>query len=183
MLIKDLSKASIEKQNTYNSFRKELINRGNKQIQKLCRESLGFTINLKGLEDNFQSELIILNELIYTQKDIVDNLFDILPLKTAKIILESSFKFMDIYDLHESALDIIIEQVDMQDLVSALKGEDEELQKIFLENMDKKTAHKLKDALYTDDSINLQDKEKARLRIIRIILWLEAEKNIYIFRK
>jgi flagellar motor switch protein FliG len=96
----------------------------------------------------------------------------------ALAIRNKMFVFDDILLISEKDVRTIIQRIDKQVLVRALKGTHEELREHFYRNMSQRAVDMLKEDMEAIGPIRLKDAEEAQQEVVNTIRQLEAEGQI-----
>lgn len=118
-----------------------------------------------------ETEHAIMDDLTSRDKSIGDEIQD-------KI-----FPFSKLADLDKKSLQTLLKEVKNDDLILALKGVDEHVKDVFMQNMSQKSAEILKDEMESKGPVKLTTVVDAQKRIIRIAKDLEKEEKIIISGK
>ncbi len=96
----------------------------------------------------------------------------------AEKIRERMFVFEDILSMQESDLQKVIKEVNITDLVFALKGANEELSSYIFANMSERNAETIRSELEYTRNVRVKEVEEAQQRIIAVIRSLEADGQV-----
>ena len=116
-----------------------------------------------------------------TEKHIMENL-EIDEPELADEIRRKMFVFEDIMSLDDRAIQRVLRDVDNNDLATALKGANEEVQSVIFRNMSKRLAAMIQEDMEFMGPVRLKDVEEAQQKIVNIIRKLEASAEIVISR-
>jgi len=154
---------------------KEVENVLMKRLSDLSEEEYATT-------DGIATVANILNKLdSNTEKEILETLEADEPALTDKI-KDRLFIFDDIPTLDDTAIQLVLREIEHTDLVKALKGASDDIKYKFFRNMSKRSVTVLKDDMEFLGPIRLSEVEEARQKIINIIRKLEEENKIIIFK-
>lgn len=118
-----------------------------------------------------ETEHEIMSELTSGNKDIGEKIQD-------KI-----FPFQRLAELDKKSMQVLLKEIKNEDLIIALKGVDEHVKLIFMQNMSTKSAEILKDEMDTKGPVKLAAVMDAQKRIIRIAKKLDEEERIILSSK
>jgi flagellar motor switch protein FliG len=96
----------------------------------------------------------------------------------ANQIKEMMFTFDDIIKLDKTAIVEILKAADKQDLMIALKGANEELKQVFLNNMSSRAAEAFVEELQFLGPVKVKDVEASQRKIVEIVQKLAEEGKI-----
>ncbi|MCH6266822.1 flagellar motor switch protein FliG [Neobacillus citreus] len=116
------------------------------------------------------TEKMILEDLGTQDRDLVEE------------IKKRMFVFEDIISLDRRAIQRVIQEVENQDLLLALKASSQEVKKIILENMSKRMAESFEEDMQYLGPVRVKDVEEAQGRIVSVIRRLEDTGEIVIAR-
>ena len=116
-----------------------------------------------------------------TEKHIMENL-EIDEPELADEIRRKMFVFEDIMSLDDRAIQRVLRDVDNNDLATALKGANEEVQSVIFRNMSKRLAAMIQEDMEFMGPVRLKDVEEAQQKIVNIIRKLEDSAEIVISR-
>ncbi len=116
-----------------------------------------------------------------TEKHIMENL-EIDEPELADEIRRKMFVFEDIMSLDDRAIQRVLRDVDNNDLATALKGANEEVQSVIFRNMSKRLATMIQEDMEFMGPVRLKDVEEAQQKIVNIIRKLEDSAEIVISR-
>ena len=102
--------------------------------------------------------------------------------KLAEEIRKRMFVFEDIVMLDSISIQRFLRDVDVRDLVIALKGANEEVTKTIYANMSKRMSETIQEELQYMRGVRLRDVEEAQQRIVSIIRKLEETGEIIVSR-
>lgn len=100
-----------------------------------------------------------------------------------KSIQKYLFTFEDLLTLKKEEVQRIIREVDINDLVLALKGSSKELQELILKSMSKRAAESLNEELENLGPVRVKDVEAARYKIVSEVQRLESEGQLVLGNK
>ncbi len=116
-----------------------------------------------------------------TEKHIMENL-EIDEPELADEIRRKMFVFEDIMSLDDRAIQRVLRDVDNNDLATALKGANEEVQSVIFRNMSKRLVAMIQEDMEFMGPVRLKDVEEAQQKIVNIIRKLEDSAEIVISR-
>ena len=116
-----------------------------------------------------------------TEKHIMETL-EIDEPELADEIRRKMFVFEDIMSLDDRAIQRVLRDVDNNDLATALKGANEEVQGVIFRNMSKRLAAMIQEDMEFMGPVRLKDVEEAQQKIVNIIRKLEDSAEIVISR-
>ena len=116
-----------------------------------------------------------------TEKHIMETL-EIDEPELADEIRRKMFVFEDIMSLDDRAIQRVLRDVDNNDLATALKGANEEVQGVIFKNMSKRLAAMIQEDMEFMGPVRLKDLEEAQQKIVNIIRKLEDSAEIVISR-
>lgn len=164
--IGSMSKFGIDTFATF--FEKELEDSEKNNIVTL--DGLETVANIISYLDS-ETEHEIMNELTNDNKAIGEKIQD-------KI-----FPFQRLAELDKKSLQILLSEVKNEDLVISLKGVDEHIKQIFMQNMSTKSAEILRDEMDARGPVKLAAVLDAQKRIIRLAKKLDEEEKIILSTK
>ena len=151
-----------------NFFTNELENAGKNNVVSV--DGLETMANIISYLDN-ETEREIMNELTNDNKALGEKIQD-------KI-----FPFQRLAELDKKSLQYLLNEVKNEDLVIALKGVDERVKEVFLQNMSSKSAEILKDDIEARGPVKLAHVLDAQKSIIRLAKKLDEEEKIVLSNK
>ncbi len=92
------------------------------------------------------------------------------------------FIFEDIVTLDSRSIQRVLREVDNHDIALALKGSNEEVQRVIFSNMSKRLADMIREDIQYMGPVRLKDVEEAQQRIVNVIRQLEEAGEIVISR-
>ena len=98
--------------------------------------------------------------------------------KLAEAIEENMVTFMDLESMDNKSLQTLIRELDNELLIPALKGADESVKEMFLENMSERARELFEDDLEAMGPIRVSEVDKAQKEIMRIARRLSGEGEI-----
>lgn len=116
-----------------------------------------------------------------TEKHIMENL-EIEEPELADEIRRKMFVFEDILSLDDKTIQRVLRDVDNNELGIALKGSNEEVQRVIFNNLSKRLAAMIKEDMEFMGPVRLKDVEEAQQKIVNIIRKLEDSGEIIIAR-
>ena len=97
-------------------------------------------------------------------------------------IRKKMFVFEDILSLDDRAIQRVLRDVDNSDLALALKGANEDVQNVILNNLSKRLAVMIKEDMEFMGPVRMKDVEEAQQKIVNVIRKLEDSAEIVIAR-
>ena len=97
-------------------------------------------------------------------------------------IRQRLFTIEDLVKLEDKALQLVLRQVDMKELALGLKGTSDRVKERVSENLSERAQENLKEEMELLGPQRLQDVEKARKEIVRVVRQLEQEGSIVLSR-
>lgn len=116
-----------------------------------------------------------------TEKHIMENL-EVEDPELADEIRRKMFVFEDILLLDNRSIQTVLREVDNNELATALKNANEEVQKIIFDNLSSRLASMIKEDMEFMGPVRLKDVEDAQQKIVNIIRRLEDSGEIVISR-
>ena len=116
-----------------------------------------------------------------TEKHIMETL-EIEEPELADEIRKKMFVFEDILSLDDRSIQRVLREVDNNDLATALKSANEEVQTVIFNNLSKRLVAMIKDDMDFMGPVRLKDVEEAQQKIVNIIRKLEDSGEIVISR-
>ncbi|NOZ28575.1 MAG: flagellar motor switch protein FliG [Chloroflexi bacterium] len=116
-----------------------------------------------------------------TEKQIMQALAEYDP-QLHELVQSKMFVFEDLRLLDDRSLQRVLQEVDRQDLLLALRGASEEIRELVYRNLSKRAAQLLKEDLATMGPVRLRNVEEAQQRIVNIVRQLEAAEEIVVAR-
>lgn len=98
-------------------------------------------------------------------------------------IQDRIFPFYRLADLDKKSLQVLLKEVKNDDLLVALKGVDDRVKDVFMQNMSSKAAEILKDEMETKGPVKIAAVHDAQKRIIRLAKKLDEEEKIVLITK
>lgn len=98
-------------------------------------------------------------------------------------IQDKIFPFQRLADLDKKSIQVLLSEVKNEDLVIALKGVDEHIKEIFLQNMSQKSAEILRDDMESKGPVKIAAVLDAQKKIIRAAKKLDQEEKIILSNK
>jgi flagellar motor switch protein FliG len=154
-----------------------------KEVENILEQKLATTIRHDyTVVGGIDSIVSILNGVDHsTEKGILEQL-GLRDRELVDEIKKRMFVFEDIITLDRRAIQRIIQEVDNQDLLLALKASSPEVKKIILENMSKRMAESFEEEMQFMGPVRVKDVEEAQGRIVSIIRRLEDTGEVVITR-
>ena len=116
-----------------------------------------------------------------TEKHIMETL-EIEEPELADEIRRKMFVFEDILSLDDRSIQRVLREVDNNELATALKSTNEEVQTVIFNNLSKRLVAMIKDDMDFMGPVRLKDVEEAQQKIVNIIRKLEDSGEIVISR-
>lgn len=116
-----------------------------------------------------------------TEKNIIDTL-ETKDIELVEEIKKRMFVFEDIITLDNRSIQRVLREVDNHDIALALKGSNEEVQRVIYSNMSKRLADMIKEDIQYMGPVRLKDVEEAQQKVVNIIRRLEEAGEIVISR-
>ena len=116
-----------------------------------------------------------------TEKHIMETL-EVEEPELADEIRKKMFVFEDILTLDDRAIQRVLRDVDNGDLALALKGANEEVQNVILNNLSKRLAVMIREDMEYMGPVRMKDVEEAQQKIVNVIRKLEDSAEIVIAR-
>ena len=116
-----------------------------------------------------------------TEKHIMETL-EIEEPELADEIRRKMFVFEDILSLDDRSIQRVLREVDNNELATALKSANEEVQTVIFNNLSKRLVAMIKDDMDFMGPVRLKDVEEAQQKIVNIIRKLEDSGEIVISR-
>jgi len=116
-----------------------------------------------------------------TEKNILDTL-ETINVELVEEIKKRMFIFEDIVTLDSRSIQRVLREVDNHDIALALKGSNEEVQRVIFSNMSKRLADMIREDIQYMGPVRLKDVEEAQQRIVNVIRQLEEAGEIVISR-
>ncbi len=116
-----------------------------------------------------------------TEKHIIETL-EIEDTDLAEEIKKRMFTFDDIVTLDNRSIQRFLREVDNNQLALALKGANEEVQKVIFSNMSKRLAEMIREDMEFMGPVRLRDVGEAQQKIVNVIRRLEDAGEIVISR-
>lgn len=165
----------VERIATTQSVEPEIINIIEKKLDALLSGAAGSKRTKAG---GVEYVADVLNSMdMSMERFIFDELNNEAP-DLAEKIRERMFVFEDILSMQESDLQKVIKEVNLTDLVFALKGANEELSAYIFANMSERNAETIRSELEYTRNVRVKEVEDAQQRIIAVIRTLEADGQI-----
>jgi flagellar motor switch protein FliG len=154
-----------------------------REVEKILENKLSATINqdytvvggidsiveiLNGVDRS--AERVILESLAFKDPELVEE------------IKKRMFVFEDIINLDRRAIQRVIQEVDNQDLLLAMKAASPEVKEVILENMSSRMAQTLEEEIAYIGPVRVKEVEEAQGRIVSVIRRLEELGDIAISR-
>ena len=154
-----------------------------KQVEKVLERKLSSLVNQDyTIVGGVDAIVDILNSVDRgTEKHIMETL-EIEEPELADDIRKKMFVFEDILSLDDRAIQRVLRDVDNSDLALALKGANEDVQNVILNNLSKRLAVMIKEDMEFMGPVRMKDVEEAQQKIVNIIRKLEDSAEIVIAR-
>lgn len=153
----------------------EMLNKVVLALKKHINETDSSTVHASG------GVAIVAGLLNNMDNDTSKNLLDKIEEKNATLgaaIRKKMFGFEDLVKLSLNDLQRVAREVDMQDLIIAMKSASTGLQEVLFKSVSKRAAETLKEELEMLGPMKLRDVEAAQDRIIKIVRTLEEKEEI-----
>jgi len=154
-----------------------------KQVEKILEKKLSSLVNQDyTMVGGVDAIVSILNSVDRgTEKHIMETL-EVEEPELADEIRKKMFVFEDILTLDDRAIQRVLRDVDNGDLALALKGANEEVQNVILNNLSKRLAVMIKEDMEYMGPVRMKDVEEAQQKIVNVIRKLEDSAEIVIAR-
>lgn len=154
-----------------------------KQVEKVLERKLASLVNQDyTIVGGVDAIVEILNAVDRgTEKHIMETL-EIEEPELADEIRRKMFVFEDILSLDDRAIQRVLRDVDNSDLALALKGSNEEVQNVILNNLSKRLSVMIKEDMDFMGPVRMKDVEDAQQKIVNVIRKLEDSAEIVIAR-
>lgn len=154
-----------------------------KEVERFLEQKLAATIRQDfTVVGGIDSIVSILNGVDRsTEKMILDDL-GAKDLELVDEIKKKMFVFEDIINLERRAIQRVIQEVENQDLLLALKASSPDVKKVIMENMSKRMAESFEEDMSFLGPVRVKDVEDAQGRIVSVIRRLEDTGEIVIAR-
>jgi len=154
-----------------------------KQVEKVLERKLASLVNQDyTIVGGVDAIVAILNSVDRgTEKHIMETL-EIEEPELADEIRRKMFVFEDILSLDDRAIQRVLRDVDNADLALALKGSNEEVQNVILNNLSKRLSVMIKEDMDFMGPVRMKDVEEAQQKIVNVIRKLEDSAEIVIAR-
>lgn len=116
-----------------------------------------------------------------TEKNILESL-DILDPDLSENIKKNMFVFEDIAKLSNQAIQRVLKDVQQSDIAIALKGANEEVKSVIMNNLSKRLQEMITDDLEVMGPMRIKDVEDAQQRIVNTVRALEENGEIIVSR-
>jgi flagellar motor switch protein FliG len=147
----------------------------NESMTKLLAGSDQMTLKAMG---GVRTAAEILNMLPGSvENEAVESVREVDP-ELAQAILDEMFKFEDLIELDDRAVQMVLREVQSEALVVALKGADQGLRDKIFKNMSQRAAEQLRDDLESKGPVKLSEVELQQKDIIKIVRRLSEEGQI-----
>ena len=110
----------------------------------------------------------ILNFMTSTEEDAVMNTLREVDSDLAQRISEEMFVFDNLLDVEDTAIQLILKEINTDSLTIALKGAPEELREKFLNNMSNRASEMLRDDLEAQGPVRMSKVEEAQKGILSV---------------
>ena len=154
-----------------------------KEVEKVLEKKLASLVNQDyTIIGGVDSIVSILNSVDRsTQKHIMEEL-EVENPELADQIRKKMFVFEDILLLDNRSIQTVLREVDNNELATALKNANEDVQKAIFDNLSSRLAAMIKDDMEFMGPVRLKDVEEAQQKIVNIIRKLEDSGEIVISR-
>ena len=116
-----------------------------------------------------------------TEKNVLDQM-DAQDPEVAEAVRNLMFVFADIAKLTDRELQLVVREVDQKDLVTALKGADEELKDKILGNLSERVRTYINEEMEFQGPMRLSEVEEVQLRIVQQVRQLEEQGQVTIVK-
>jgi flagellar motor switch protein FliG len=116
-----------------------------------------------------------------TEKNILESL-DIIDPDLSESIKKSMFVFEDIAKLSNQAIQRVLKDVQQSEIAVALKGSNEEVRNVILQNLSKRLQEMILDDLQVMGPMRVKDVEEAQQKIVNTVRALEENGEIIVSR-
>jgi flagellar motor switch protein FliG len=100
----------------------------------------------------------------------------------AELVRAQMFMFEDIFNLDDKAVQLVLRQVEVNDLATALKGVRDEVKSKVLKNMSERAAENLEEEISLLGPVRLKTVEEAQAKVVQVIRQLEEAGEIILHR-
>lgn len=154
-----------------------------KEVEKVLERKLSSLVNQDyTIVGGVDSIVEILNTVDRgTEKHIIETL-EIEEPELADEIRRKMFVFEDILSLDDKSIQRVLREVDNNELATALKGSNEEVQGVIFNNLSKRLAAMIREDMEFMGPVRLKDVEEAQQKIVNVIRKLEDTGEIIISR-
>ncbi len=154
-----------------------------KEVEKVLERKLASLVNQDyTIVGGVDSIVDILNTVDRgTEKHIIESL-EIEEPELADEIRRKMFVFEDILSLDDKSIQRVLREVDNNELATALKGSNEEVQSVIFNNLSKRLAAMIREDMEFMGPVRLKDVEEAQQKIVNVIRKLEDTGEIIISR-
>ena len=154
-----------------------------KEVEKILERKLASLVNQDyTIVGGVDAIVEILNTVDRgTEKHIMESL-EIEDPELADEIRRKMFVFEDILSLDDRSIQRVLREVDNNELAVALKGANDEVQRIIFNNMSQRLSAMIQEDMEYMGPVRLKDVEEAQQKIVNIIRKLEDSAEIIISR-
>lgn len=155
-----------------------------KEVERVLEKKLSsFSITDYTAPGGISSIVDILNSVDRsTEKNILENL-EIRDSALAEEIKRLMFVFEDITKLDNRSIQRIISEVDVNDLILAIKGTTDSVSKVLFANMSKRLQDTIKEDMEYMGPVRLRDVEESQQKIVSVVRRLEDAGDIVVNRR
>ena len=155
-----------------------------KEVERVLEKKLSsLSITDYTISGGISSIVDILNSVDRsTEKNILENL-EIRDSALAEEIKRLMFVFEDITKLDNRSIQRIISEVDVNDLILAIKGTTDSVSKVLYANMSKRLQDTIKEDMEYMGPVRLRDVEESQQKIVSIVRRLEDAGDIVVSRR
>ena len=155
-----------------------------KEVERVLEKKLSsFSITDYTAPGGISSIVDILNSVDRsTEKNILENL-EIRDSALAEEIKRLMFVFEDITKLDNRSIQRIISEVDVNDLILAIKGTTDSVSKVLFANMSKRLQDTIKEDMEYMGPVRLRDVEESQQKIVSVVRRLEDAGDIVVSRR
>lgn len=154
-----------------------------KEVEQLLEQKLAATIRQDfSVVGGIESIVSILNGVDRSTEKLILEDLGTKDQELVEEIKKRMFVFEDIINLDRRSIQRVIQEVENQDLLFALKASSLEVKKVILENMSKRMAESFEEDMQFLGPVRVKDVEEAQGRIVSVIRNLEDIGEIVIAR-
>ena len=116
-----------------------------------------------------------------TERQVIDGLEALNP-EVAEAVRNLMFVFGDIASLTPKEVQLLLQNIEQQDLIVALKGAEPQVRAVFFDNMSARVRATVEEEIEFLGPMRLSEVEEVQLRIVRAVRQLEEQGQITIMR-